>query len=743
MLRRTPVIDHPCPVCSEQCLRANARRRFKEGFWKLTASVPVCGCCARSINKAAPEGLRRCGKTDFNRLDHIEVTLRVTNEEKRKVHDVYRRNIAAGAKQAILLGNLEATVQRVVKDADPLNQEALITYLPYLTAERYAADPGVGWDVPIIGVFVTAVVGALWCSNCIGKDYAAFPLMYWIWYAFFNRSKRSYGEVWVQGSSSPAPIEKVAPVNHEQDPLISTEPSSRPEVGDYVHGRLPDGTQTERPRGVQIAHEVVPIELHEDCPGNIQRAIDERITAKQRKPSMTKSDKISVKINTTKFIKAVFTREAVQEAMLDIGSLEDCKSKKWTQDRFDRAYLQALNNASDDFMLKCSIKNEPIPEGKPPRMIVADGDPGQVMALATMSVMEHVLFHRFLDRSVKHSCKADAMSRVIDSLNMIDNYSVVEADGSAWDTCCQSEIRGLTENAIMKHLWMLMREVGTDENGFEDRHLDTNTLAFLRLLKTCPGGGGVAFLIAAIRRSGHRGTSVMNWLINHVLTLTSVNPTGRGDLLDVKGFSFIDRWGNNRRARFAHEGDDTIYTISPPLTQKETKDIVAFWERCGFNMKLFVRERVAEFTGWKIPILGGKLIKDQATPDFLRGIRNGCVTCSREAIDGDYRKVAASKFASYAIAYANVLPTISEMYKNWSEEYGFNGNFTEDDVRGFGGTVPDTLLGLYGVLPEEEEQTLGNLGILRNISYEDFVASALSQRFDMPNFWVSELKYWE
>lgn len=673
----------------------------------------------------------------------MDVTLRVSNEEKRKVQDVYRRNLAAGAKQAILLGNLEVTAQRVIKAEHPLDQEALTTYLPYLTAERYASDKGGDWDLLIFGIFLIAVVGSLFHSDYLGIDYWAFPGMYWLWYIFVCKRKRSYREVWVHGSTNHVLEEvKVEPVNHEKDPLISFEPMSEPTVGDFVHGRLPDGTHTERPRGVQIAHAAVPIELHEDCPGNIQRAIDERITAKQRKPSMTRQDKIAIKATARKFAVRVFTREAVQEAMLNIGSLEDCKSKKWTQNRFDQAYLQALNSTSDEFMLKCSIKNEPIPEGKPPRMIVADGDPGQVMALASLSVMEYILFHRYLDRSVKHTAKADAMERVIASLNKIDNYSVVEADGSAWDTCCQKEVRDLTENAIMEHLWRTMKEVGVDENGFEDRHMNTNTAAFLRLLKTCPDGAAM-FIVEAIRRSGHRGTSVLNWLINHVLTLVSVNPTGRGDLLEAEGYDFIDRWGNKRRARFAHEGDDTIYTISPPLSDKETKDIVAFWERCGFNMKLFVRDKVAEFTGWKIPIVAGRLEGDQATPDFIRSMKNGCITCSGEAIRGDYKMVAASKFASYSMAYANVLPTVSEMYKNWAEAYGFNGRFTDDDVRGFGGTVPDTMLGLFGVMPDEEEQTLRNLGVLRNKSYEDFVADVLSQRHDMPNEWLGELAYWE
>lgn len=381
--------------------------------------------------------------------------------------------------------------------------------------------------------------------------------------------------------------------------------------------------------------------------------------------------------------------------------------------------------------------------GKPPRMIIADGDVGQMKAFATMYVLEDVVFHEFLRRSIKHTSKEDAINRVVHSLNMKAEYSVVEADGTAWDTCCSTEIREITENIIVNHLWKILKSLGFTDEGFEADHRATNSQPTLKVKHRL---GVVAHMIKAIKRSGHRGTSILNWIINHVLTLASVSDGKVEKLMAPDGKHFKDINGKARSGVFAHEGDDTIYTIAPPLSDEDVSGIQSFWKRCGFAMKLFRRSRLAEFTGYKIPIVDGKLKAEHAVPDFLRAFRNGGLTTSREALDGDVCKVAASKFAAYSWQFRR-FPSIARMFERWARTYGWSdGDLSREDVMrlGFGPEAqPTIVLGAIEVSDKEEEDLLKNTGVLDNMSYRDLVTPLDCQEIDTPFEWAAKLAYTE
>lgn len=47
----------------------------------------------------------------------------------------------------------------------------------------------------------------------------------------------------------------------------------------------------------------------------------------------------------------------------------------------------------------------------------------------------------------------------------------------------------------------------------------------------------------------------------------------------------------------AFEGDDRIATITGTLSEGQLAEAEAHWQWWGFNMKLYARKRVAEFTG--------------------------------------------------------------------------------------------------------------------------------------------------
>jgi hypothetical protein len=194
--------------------------------------------------------------------------------------------------------------------------------------------------------------------------------------------------------------------------------------------------------------------------------------------------------------------------------------------------------------------------------------------------------------------------------------------------------------------------------------------------------------IKAIRRSGHRGTSVLNWIINFVLTHVAIfqNPfeAGKkpGGFLDPHTTSKVDRWGKRRMFKSAFEGDDSIYAVSPRLTPTEIDDVQKFWTRCGFNMKLFQRRKVAEFTGWKLGLDNGKPVWSACGPDLLRNLTNCGYTTSQAALQEHKAlgkpgpvcaKVAAASCAAFSKELRQV-PTISMMFANWAREYGWQDN---------------------------------------------------------------------
>ena len=95
--------------------------------------------------------------------------------------------------------------------------------------------------------------------------------------------------------------------------------------------------------------------------------------------------------------------------------------------------------------------------------------------------------------------------------------------------------------------------------------------------------------LKAIRRSGHRGTSCLNWWVNFVLWSASVS-SNPWVLLYEKQDHCKDINGKSIWIRLVLEGDDSLARICPaPSTPEEdtrTAYFLAFWKRQGFDMKI-------------------------------------------------------------------------------------------------------------------------------------------------------------
>jgi len=180
--------------------------------------------------------------------------------------------------------------------------------------------------------------------------------------------------------------------------------------------------------------------------------------------------------------------------------------------------------------------------------------------------------------------------------------------------------------------------------------------------------------IDAIRRSGHRGTSCLNWWVNFVMWVSSVFKQPER-YLDVKVRYGEDLTGVRRWWNGMFEGDDSLCSMTPPMCEGDdlSRIFLKFWEDAGFNMKIVFCENRATFVGWHIGCTNGDLNRYRC-PELPRALANSGVSVSTQAIDvakSANRKQANVLAAASALArasdFSGILPTVSEKYLEYAE----------------------------------------------------------------------------
>jgi hypothetical protein len=462
---------------------------------------------------------------------------------------------------------------------------------------------------------------------------------------------------------------------------------------------------------------------------NLTAAINERIIKKARQPDLSKDDQmrigkvISTAIRGKNEKRALFSKERVQQWAIDHFDMEGCKSKKWSQARFANALSNLYAKEHPESIFKAGIKPENMPEGKAPRMLIADGDEGQLMALAVVKCFEDLLFHHFESRSIKHCSKHDALKRVVGNLSK-KGARAIEGDGSAWDTTCNVLIRKLIENPVLKHIWKELAEFGVIPESWMEEHQRACEQKTLKLFFSNKFEK-MAVTIDAIRRSGHRGTSCLNWWINFTMWVTSVfrDPQRFLDPTIRKG---IDLTGHMRWWNGCFEGDDSLCTMDPPMQPDDalSKIFMKFWSDAGFNMKIVYCDTRATFVGWHIGCDDGEL-NDFRSPELPRALANSGVSVSASTVqaakNGDMRVIkclAAASALARASDFSGILPSVSRKYLDFADACD-STNFTDREMsyRAYGtdgydaNTVRANIADKNAEVSfEEEQETLNKLG---------------------------------
>jgi len=429
-------------------------------------------------------------------------------------------------------------------------------------------------------------------------------------------------------------------------------------------------------------------------PASIQSAIDERITKKQRPFTANKEDKALIGRLVAEAIadnprRSLFSTRRVTQ-WWEKSIFVDLRSGKWTEDRLTKTVEGLCCRIQPTFKLSCDVKLEPMPEGKAPRMLIADGDEGQVLALLTICCIEDLIKKHLPKKTIKGLGKRAAMERVATELRVPKaaysktkgpgsrmeqqpGASVFEGDGSAWDTTCSSQLRDCVENPVIIHVATILKVMMSQPGSWVDAHSDVSAMRQLTLTFK-KNGQFRKFTIDAIRRSGHRGTSCLNWWTNFVGWHCAIFEMPE-TFLDPDVRYGRDHAGINRWFASAYEGDDSMLSTTPKIGENDELyiSLLQRWERLGFNMKIFIRGQRGLFTGYY-----HALDNDGPTgvfmPEIDRCFARAGVSCSPTMIkcfkDKDRagcQQISRAAALSRAYEFAGLSPTISTKYMRYYE----------------------------------------------------------------------------
>jgi len=410
---------------------------------------------------------------------------------------------------------------------------------------------------------------------------------------------------------------------------------------------------------------------------NVKAAVEERIDKKKVDFSLNDADKQRIGRLVRKSMSdhkacGVFGKERIRQWAIDNLDLESLKSGKWSTQRFKASLENLYSSDEPRYGFKAGIKYECMPEGKAPRLLIADGDDGQLMALAVVKCFEDLLFHHFESKSIKHLAKREAVDRVLKELTK-KGAGTVEGDGSAWDTTCNVAIRGLVENPVLRHIMTHLAEFGVLPESWAEEHQKACEAKKLRLFFKNKFET-LTVTIDAIRRSGHRGTSCLNWWINFVMWVSAVFREPER-FLDVTTRYGVDLAGVRRWWNGCFEGDDSLCSLFPPMKAGDalSQIFLAFWKGGGFNMKIVFCDKRATFVGWHLGCTSGELNQFRS-PELPRALANSGVSVSTGAIEAAKKgcrqtaeELAAASALARAADFAGIQPSVSGKYLGFAE----------------------------------------------------------------------------
>ncbi len=743
-LRPAPQTGPICVVCHAQMIGALETRKMDpantgQGYWKVRIWTSMCTECQSHL----PFG--RALLSSFYRR---QAALKITSVEMSELfvssttaHFVQAPERAGGSNLA-LSSQRRVTQQDIL--ADGLLAQAQLELIPAVIAQLAARTPGClrAFTLPLGGMagleaYLFRLIWLLLRKSVFSRRNIFLRfflptqlLLIPLWVIALRRRGACYPErEWVVERKNtdaeprdPADPGDTEPISSVPAPVESNETSGVTGGMEFVQGSdhilaalsgsaaahsIPSVEATTQ--GVRIAPTLDNRVLYTNNESNVDAAVAGRITGAQQssKFGLSAEQRKELRLLPEAMCKgphAPFSRKAVLDCIQTLLGM-DMVSKKWTEKRAINAVHQLEERYAPEFKLKTMIKNEPMKGAKAPRLIISDGDAGQLMALISIGVLERLLFKSFKEDSIKEVDKPKAMEQLSKKLRKRPgdkSYSILENDGTAWDAHCGPELRDDTENILIEWVDDCLQSVFVPEHKWSEAHLTTNKKAKLRLafcVRSNPYTLQDLFatmrkkkykMIDAIRRSGHRGTSVLNWVVNYACwswVIFGKNAAGFADSHKRHGTTYD---GKRVSVDKAFEGDDSILGVVG-LTEEMVAEYDNRWRLLGHEPKLYLRkprDEPAEFTGYLFGVDENGLT-DMYAPDVKRHMSNGPVSVSKDLVNAlkdnkcqVARTLASMSLTSIGIQYEK-LPSIGQYYLRLASEYDPNitKNMTQDLMR--------------------------------------------------------------
>lgn len=456
------------------------------------------------------------------------------------------------------------------------------------------------------------------------------------------------------------------------------------------------------PVGVKILPTIMDKRYYSNVRKNVETGIDERIVKKEVPMSITDADEAEI----ARMVQALKTQAFGTDKIRYVAGavlFGDLKSKKWSETRVEKGLQMLHEKYSPGMQFTVSVKLEPMPHNKPPRILIADGDAGQIKSWLCIGILERLLFYHFSDNSIKSGSKVEAMRKHEKDMRISKTTAcVLENDGSAWDACCRKRLRELVEVPIIEHIIKVLDGMVLCENVWSHHRVKADRKAFLRLrfspkiehtgideqhtqeeIECAAMNKPIFFRIDAIRRSGDRGTSCLNFLMNMVCWAWVL--CGGSCALMTKGRTQKIPLYNGKQStiKLKCEGDDSHVLASYKFTDDEIDEMESRWTRLGHRPKLYLRApgTVTEFTGYHFLVDDHGIVPCTGCPDIVRTMVASSVTIAKEAVRGvveeDEKKIAPVACASLlctAAAFSERLPNLAQFYLRASREWMARGD---------------------------------------------------------------------
>ncbi len=353
------------------------------------------------------------------------------------------------------------------------------------------------------------------------------------------------------------------------------------------------------PDGIEVEHWA-------SCDSNIEAALYKRAVMPGDQPALTctlpYAEKQKLRTQVLKLCgkNGPFSPEKIAAWASEVLTTEDLNPKSWTFKKWKMEHERALLDTSLRVGPGVAIKDEVLEwlNKNKPRFLLADKEAGQVAARFVIKCFDALWFAFREGRHLKYMPKGAAMEQVAQDFGRKFPYptAVCEGDGSAWDSCCNIEIRNCTENVVLHHILieLLNHSLFAQHLGEAHETICTNDKIGVKSKVQLKSDEGRKYIIDSIRRSGHAGTSGLNGFINAVLwsfTLTTEVCTHlqcgpKQHVLSrytAVGGEKIKVSGTN-----SYEGDDSLLLLPLSLRVHE-KAIQDRWKSYGFHMKIFWR----------------------------------------------------------------------------------------------------------------------------------------------------------